>query len=305
MCKNCFHNCTSIHLISSIPLSQEGIIPPLVACSHLHLLILVDPHAGMAAASDAACEALRAAQLDNAETSGSGDTAASARAAARAFDHFYADSLQGPDTLVPSGILEGYTVWRPRLRNGGNCASNSAGPLPALGDFKSSCWDLAAIERAAAMLSPASSVTSESDLDLGAPLGSTQGDSDDSDDLTTRDGPGLRDQLTSGMEGDIMHAAAASVFQPETSTAPTLPYIQSLRQRLLAANTAHTVTAAGAAGVQHEGKRPSESSSSSGSRPQTLKPDVRDENGHSCPVHWFVADDESSKIRYISLQVRF
>lgn len=34
------------------------------------------------------------------------------------------------------------------------------------------------------------------------------------------------------------------------------------------------------------------------------KPDTRDSEGHTCPVHWFVADDTATKIRHFSLQAR-
>jgi hypothetical protein len=270
------------------------------------LLTPLHMHAGMAAGSDVVSEALRGAQAEaaNSEAPSCSDTAASARAAARAYEHFYS-----ADSAVPSGVLEGYTVWRPRLRRNpppdfttlpDSDTDGDYPPLPMIGELsKASSWELAAIDRAAAMLSPAASVTSESELDLSAPPDVQPSDAEFSDDLTARDGPGLPGEL-GGMEGDIMQAAAASVVQPETSTSGALSYIQSLRQRLLAANTAHTVTAAAAAGVQSEKKW----SSQSGSRPRAPKPDVRDEDGHSCPVHWFVADDNSSKIRYISLQVR-
>lgn len=38
-------------------------------------------------------------------------------------------------------------------------------------------------------------------------------------------------------------------------------------------------------------------------RPRVIKPDTRDGDGHSSPVHWFVADDTVTKIRHFSLQV--
>lgn len=39
-------------------------------------------------------------------------------------------------------------------------------------------------------------------------------------------------------------------------------------------------------------------------RPRVHKPDTRDSDGHTCPVHWFVADDTVTKIRHFSLQAR-
>ena len=88
-----------------------------------------------------------------------------------------------------------------------------------------------------------------------------------------------------------MHAAAASVLAPHNATKAAQEYIEAIRQRLLAAKTVRTVTAA-AGEREPEGER------------RVAKPDVSDGNGHSCPVHWFVADDGASRIRYFSLQVR-
>ena len=103
-------------------------------------------------------------------------------------------------------------------------------------------------------------------------------------------GPELKD-FAGGMEGDIMQAAANATASMNPSDTEEVGYLEKLRQRVLAVSTVKEVTfAAGAA------RKPPR-------RAGVPKPDTRDSEGHSCPVHWFVADDPSSNIRFFSLQV--
>ena len=103
-------------------------------------------------------------------------------------------------------------------------------------------------------------------------------------------GPELKD-FAGGMEGDIMQAAAIASVSMDASDVEEVGYLEKLRQRVLAVSTVKEVTLA--AGAARQPPR----------RAGVPKPDTRDSEGHTCPVHWFVADDPTSNIRFFSLQV--
>lgn len=104
------------------------------------------------------------------------------------------------------------------------------------------------------------------------------------------EGPELKD-FAGGMEGDIMQAAAIATVSMDASDVEEVGYLEKLRQRVLAVSTVKEVTFA--AGAARQPPR----------RAGVPKPDTRDSEGHTCPVHWFVADDSASNIRFFSLQV--
>ena len=95
------------------------------------------------------------------------------------------------------------------------------------------------------------------------------------------EGPELKD-FAGGMEGDIMQAAAIASVSMDASDREEVGYLEKLRQRVLAVSTVKEVTFA--AGAARQPPR----------RAGVPKPDTRDSEGHTCPVHWFVADDPSS-----------
>jgi hypothetical protein len=260
------------------------------------------------------------------------DTLAAASAAAHAFDHFYS-TIQG-DASERAGQLEGYTVWRPRHRAPAANApalrpTSTSGVLPfshdldeAIADFTDGTqfslplsrggspaaeeweptWELAIIERAASLLSSSSSSASSfASFGSGStPLPTNTSDINDGTEgeLQRTTAISGTNNIEGGMEGDLMHAAATSVLAPGEETSSARSYIEAIHQRLLAAGTVRTVTAAAAAGVREEEEARHHP------RPRLPKPDGRGVDGHLCPVHWFVADDDVTRIRYFSLQVR-
>ena len=132
-------------------------------------------------------------------------------------------------------------------------------------------------------------------------------------------------QVDSAEGGDLLQAAANSVLASTAATATAPPasdgaaaaadtgagssggaggHIEGLRQRLLAASTVRTVTAAAAAGVAADDGMDSGRDAEDAQEQAIPEPQTRDAAGHTCPVHWFVADDEDMNMRYFVLQVR-
>jgi hypothetical protein len=202
----------------------------------------------MAAAPQAAERQSRALQRSTS------DQEASARAAAHAFDHFQSTlQARNGDAAATPGHLEGYTVWRPRRRatappadtpaaaassmltsalaSLGLGGGGSDGPVGAVDDDSDAPWDsawaLASVdsphrEALSRSSSPPARAPPAAAADAGDALPANEV-------LPAPDAPATG--AGSGMEGDLLHAAAASVLAPDSATPEARGHLEEMRQR--------------------------------------------------------------------------